>query len=71
MFHSTGGLGVWDGGKLPGLMVMTVLWMPAARMLHPANILAQETSSPDRESTVRLAAADLLFRQGIQQYQVS
>lgn len=58
-------------GKLLGLLVMTVPWMPAAGMLHPANILAQGAASPNREAIARLAAADLLLWQGIQQCQVS
>jgi CHAT domain-containing protein/tetratricopeptide (TPR) repeat protein len=57
-------------GKLLGVMVMTVLWMPAVEMLHPKTALAQEASSPNREATARLAEADRLFQQGIQHWNV-
>jgi CHAT domain-containing protein/Tfp pilus assembly protein PilF len=61
------GLGLMRySGKLLGVMVATVLWMPAAGMLHPEQTLAQEASSPDTEAAARLAEADRLFQRGIQ-----
>ncbi|MFH7245860.1 MAG: CHAT domain-containing protein [Spirulina sp.] len=45
--------------------------MPAAGILHSANTLAQEASSPDTEAAARLAEADRLLQQGDQQFDVS
>lgn len=59
------------GGKLLGVMVGALLWMPAVEMLHPVNTHAQEASSPDKVAAARLAAADRFFQQGVQQLNLS